>query len=121
LKRNVLVVEDDFMTRWTAAEYLREVGFRVIEAVNVPEAKSILSSGTHVDVVFSDINMPGGENGYGLAQWLSMQYPNLPVLLTSGEPEDLTAYSKGALRQYVRKPYEPDGLVVTLLAMLAES
>jgi two-component system, response regulator PdtaR len=115
---SVLVVEDHFMTRWGAAQYLRRLGFRVIEAVNVPEAKSVLSSGTQVDAVFSDINMPGGETGYLLAQWLATYHPTLPVLLTSGDPEDASAYTRGPLRQFVRKPYEPDVVVTTLRAML---
>lgn len=118
LKRTVLVVEDHFVTRWTAAGYLRRLGFHVIEAISAPEAKSVLSSGTPVDVVFSDINMPGGEDGYLLAQWIGDHYPSLPVLLTSGDPEDGSAYSKGALRQFLGKPYEPDVLVATLRSML---
>jgi two-component system, response regulator PdtaR len=118
LKRTVLVIEDHFITRWGASEYLRHVGYRVVEAVNVPEAKGILDSGMPIDVVFSDINMPGGEDGYVLAQWLATHHPNLPVLLTSGEPEDSAAYTQGALRQFVQKPYEPAGVDRILRTML---
>jgi DNA-binding NtrC family response regulator len=116
----VLVVEDHFLTRWSVAEYLRRVGFQVIEAISVPEAKSVLSAGTRVDVVFSDVNMPGGEDGYLLAQWISEHHPNLPVLLTSGGPEDCAAYTQGALRHFMPKPYEPDAIVARLRAMLGE-
>ena len=52
------------------------------------------------------------------AQWIGDHYPSLPVLLTSGDPEDGSAYSKGALRQFLGKPYEPDVLVATLRSML---
>lgn len=114
----VLLVEDHFATRWAAAEYLRHVGFRVIEAVNVAEAKSVLQTATQVDVVFSDINMPGTEDGYLLAQWLAEHYPTLPALLTSGEAENLRAYSKNGKREFVRKPYVLDGVVALISQLL---
>jgi DNA-binding NtrC family response regulator len=118
LTRVVLLVEDHFATRWAAAEYLRHAGFRVIEAVNVAEAKTILQTATHVDVVFSDINMPGADDGYILAQWLATHYPTLPTLLTSGEPEDSRAYSKSGLREFARKPYNLDAIVAVINRLL---
>lgn len=124
VKRSVLVVEDHFLTRWSVAGYLRRLGFHVIEAINAPEAKSLLSAGARVDVVFSDVNMPGGEDGYLLAQWISQHHPELPVLLTSGDPEDCTAYSQahsqGAMRRFMPKPYEPEAVAAMLRAMLGE-
>ena len=82
--QTILVVEDEVLIRSTVAEFLREAGYRVLEAVNAAEAKVIVSAGTSVDLVFSDVTMPGDENGFGLADWLRQHYAHILVLLTSG-------------------------------------
>jgi len=85
----VLIVEDHFWTRYTAAEYFRGSGYRVIEANNADEAVSVLASGSRVDVVFSDIGMPGSMDGLALADWIAQRYPGLPLILTSGRRPDV--------------------------------
>lgn len=107
-KRLVLIIEDDLWTRYTAAEYLREIGYRVIEAANAAEAISVLSSGTYVDFVFSDINMPGTLNGLGFAQWLAKHHPSVPILLTSGAPLEASTADTGTLQGFIAKPYSLD-------------
>jgi CheY-like chemotaxis protein len=88
----VLIVEDHFWTRYTAAEYFRGSGYRVVEANNADEAVSVLASGSQVHVVFSDIGMSGSMDGLALAEWIALRYPGLPVILTSGRrPEVLPA------------------------------
>jgi two-component system, response regulator PdtaR len=119
LKRTILVVEDHFLTRWGAAEYLRHVGFRVVEAVSAAEAISIMKCGVEVDLVFSDINMPGDDNAYAVARWTAEHRPTIPVLLTSGESEDPAAYVNGPLRQFVTKPYEVSAVEKLIRSMLA--
>ena len=81
----VLIVEDEFLLRWPASEYLRDSGYRVIEAGSVSEAMVVFSSNTRVDVVFSDINLQGELNGHALARWLDKHHPTVPILLTSGD------------------------------------
>jgi CheY-like chemotaxis protein len=117
-KRTVLLVEDHFQTRWSAAEFLRHGGYRVVEAVNVAEAMGVMRCGAHVDIVFSDVNMPGDQDGYELAQWLEQDYPQLPVLLTSGDPQNPTALNSNPLRRFIRKPYDPSEVEKILLSML---
>ena len=85
----VLIVEDHFWTRYMAAEYFRDAGYRVIEANDADEALSVFASGNQVHVVFSDIQMSGSMDGLGLADWLAQRYPGLPVLLTSGRRPDV--------------------------------
>jgi len=80
----VLVVEDEQMVRMPIAEYLRDCGFRVIEAGDALEAIALLQSADHVDVVFSDVQMPGNMDGFALARWFRQYHPEVPVLLTSG-------------------------------------
>lgn len=82
--QTILVVEDEVLIRSTVAEFLRDTGYRVFEAVDVAEAKVVLSAGTPVDLVFSDVKMPGSENGFELAGWIRQHYAHIVVLLTSG-------------------------------------
>ena len=114
--RVVLIVEDNLMTRCTAAAYLREVGYRVIEAASATEGISVFASGTHVDFVFSDINMPGFLNGLGFAQWLTKEHPTVPVLLTSGAHREASGAAPGLF--FVAKPYHLDEVDRLIKAML---
>jgi len=110
------VVEDHFLTRCTAALYLREAGYSVIEAATAGEAISALGSGTRVDLVFSDVYMPGGLDGHGLARWVAQQ-PAVPVLLTSAAPQDAALLAAGSAR-FLTKPYlltEVERLIAGLL------
>ena len=102
-KRTLLIVEDDFWTRYTAAEYFRNMGYEVLEARDADEALSLLSSRKPIDVVFSDIRMPGSMNGLALAGWITQHYAWLPVFLTSGlRPAELAGTSPHV---FILKPY----------------
>jgi DNA-binding response OmpR family regulator len=101
----VLIVEDEFLLRWPASEYLRDSGYRVIEASSVSEAMVVFSSNTRVDAVFSDINLQGELTGHALARWLDKHYPAVPMLLTSGDKAAAASVSTGAARVFISKPY----------------
>ena len=59
----ILVVEDDERVRTLTVSRLKMIGYQVVEARDGPEALSVLESGTHVDLVFTDMIMPGGMSG----------------------------------------------------------
>jgi CheY-like chemotaxis protein len=80
----VLVVEDELMVRLPIAEYLRNCGYNVLEACDAAEAIAAVTEAGPVNLVFSDVRMPGRMDGFGLAQWFHSNHPNVPVLLTSG-------------------------------------
>lgn len=80
----VLVVEDEVLIRMAVADYLRECGYRVVEAGNGDEAVSVLKAERQIDVVFSDVSMPGETDGFALAQWVRRERPGVRVILTSG-------------------------------------
>jgi CheY-like chemotaxis protein len=104
----VLVVEDEVLIRLMIAEYLREYGYRVIEARNGEEAKSILGNEDEVGVVFSDVRMPGSIDGLALARWISRNKPDIGILLTSAYVAPAEAAEAGpAARELLRKPYAP--------------
>jgi DNA-binding response OmpR family regulator len=79
----LLVVESEVLVRLPLAEYLRECGFRVFEARDVVEAKTILGAGIPVDLVFAGVNLPGDQNGFALASWVRQHHPETKVLLTA--------------------------------------
>jgi len=80
----VLVVEDEMMVRLPIAEYLRDCGYKVVEACDAAEAIAAVDVEGPVSIVFSDVRMPGAMDGFDLARWFQMHHPDVPVLLTSG-------------------------------------
>lgn len=104
----VLIVEDEVLSRLAMAEYLRECGFEVIEAASGVEAQQLVLGGLSVDLVFSDITMPGGVDGIDLALWLMVHCESTKVILTSGLPDALEK-AQSACNQvlaFVPKPYD---------------
>jgi CheY-like chemotaxis protein len=69
-KPSILVVEHDLLVRQPLAEYLRECGYKVIEAIHTDEAIEVLSRGVAIDVVLVDVCAPGNVDGFGLARWV---------------------------------------------------
>jgi CheY-like chemotaxis protein len=104
----VLIVEDEVLSRLAMSEYLRECGFQVIEAASGVEAQQLILTGLKVDLVFSDITMPGGVDGIDLALWLMVHCESAKVILTSGLPDSLVK-AQSACNQvlaFVPKPYD---------------
>lgn len=112
----VLIVEDEFLLRWPVSEYLRDSGFRVVEAGSVQEAIVLLSGDGRIDAVFSDINLPGEQSGLALSRWLDKHRPAIPLLLTSGQsvPAELAG-----IRPFISKPYSLEEVAERLERMMA--
>jgi DNA-binding NtrC family response regulator len=117
----VLVVEDEVLIRIAAADHLRSCGFRVAEASNAAEAQELILSGLKVDLVFSDITMPGPMDGVAFAQWLHAHAPDVPVILTSGVTNSLDAAKQACrnVHSYTPKPYDYDGIVASIRTVLS--
>jgi DNA-binding NtrC family response regulator len=117
----VLVVEDEILIRTAIAGYLRECGYEVIEAVSADEAIVVLAAETvRIDIVFSDVEMPGSMNGFGLAKWLREHRPRLPVILAGNV--DKAPEAAADLCEYgpmLSKPYEPQALVDHIKRLLS--
>lgn len=80
----ILVADDDVLTRIAVAEYLRECGFRVIEASGGREAKTVLQHGPEIHVLFSDARLAGDDSGFALAHWVRRHRPRINVILSAG-------------------------------------
>ncbi|HEY0183824.1 MAG TPA: response regulator [Rhodopila sp.] len=104
--QTVLVVEDEMMVRMPIAEYLRDCGYNVLEAGDANEAIATMNAEGPVNLVFSDVRMPGKMDGFGLAEWFRSHFPSVPVLLTSGYNggRSLAAASIPGVR-FIEKPY----------------
>lgn len=118
----VLVVEDEVLIRMAAADHLRSCGFKVAEAGSAAEAQELILSGLKVDLVFSDVTMPGQMDGIALAQWLHEHVPGVPVVLTSGVTSSLDAAKEAChnVHSYAPKPYDYDGIVASIRQVLAK-
>ncbi len=79
----VLVVEGDVLLRITLSAYLRDCGYRVIQAANADEAIMVLEEDLEppIDIVLSEVAISGRLDGFGLAQWIRKNRPGLPVML----------------------------------------
>jgi two-component system NtrC family sensor kinase len=105
----VLLVEDNDDVAEVGGGLLRQLGYRVRSVANARAAMAALRLDPAVDLVFSDILMPGGMDGLDLAQEINARFPGLPVLLTTG----YSASAQDAVRRGVvvlQKPYDLDGL-----------
>jgi len=83
----ILVVEDDPEVREAAVMLIRSFGFEVVEAEDGSAALEILQSDFRIDILFSDVVMPKGVNGFELAREATGLRPGLGIILTSGYPE----------------------------------
>jgi DNA-binding NtrC family response regulator len=99
-------------------DYLNNCGYSVVEAASAEEAQAALERGVRVDLVFSDVVIPG-KSGFDLASWIRGHQPNMPILLTSGYADIArrTANTPYAGR-VLEKPYLPDEVVEIIETML---
>jgi len=112
----VLIVEDEFLLRKSAAGMIEDTGFDVVEAGNADEAIAILEARPDIRVVFTDIQMPGSMNGLKLAHYVRGKWPPIKIIATSGQmtlsDSDLP---EGGI--FVPKPYAPEAISATLHAL----
>jgi CheY-like chemotaxis protein len=115
-RAGILVVEDDVITRTAISEELREDGYQVIEAANADEALSVLLGPIRVDLVLTDMKMPGRLDGGGLVREIRAQLPYLKVLMVAGQRPEPDVMD--LLDGYISKPVTPSRLVSVLRTLL---
>jgi PAS domain S-box-containing protein len=116
----VLVVEDDPFVRNYAVTCLSRLGYKVLEAENAPDVLKLFERGIEPDLLFTDIVMPGGMNGWDLAQRAKALRPEMKVLFTSGYALE-TLIARGQLdadAAILNKPYRRADLAARLRAQL---
>jgi PAS domain S-box-containing protein len=115
----VLLVEDDAGVAELALGLLEDAGYKVKTAANAAEALKVLRNGEPIDLVFSDIMMPGGMNGAELARIVRGEFPSMFILLATGYAE---AAANAATREFplIRKPYGREVLLDKVGEILGE-
>jgi signal transduction histidine kinase/CheY-like chemotaxis protein len=106
---SILVVDDDDDVRSMSAGALRDLGYRVFEASSAADAIRVLQKQS-VDLLFSDVVMPGGINGLELSKEARKIQPDLPVLLTTGYADSFERGPPDAPLQVLAKPFRPSDL-----------
>ena len=117
---SVLLVEDDDEVAALTADMLEELGYDVLRASSASAALGALANGRRVDILFSDIMMPGGMNGVDLAREIRNRRQQLPVLLTSGYAEAAKKDAEAVGVRVLPKPYGLDELDEALKTAIAE-
>ncbi len=79
----IMVLESDVIVRTEIAEFLRECGYRVIEGVTADDLWIIIDANVKLDIVFSEVNLPGEADGFTVAQRIRQTYPEIDIILTS--------------------------------------
>ncbi len=115
---SVLLVEDDEEVAKLASEMLDQLGFAVVRVSSATAALGALANGRAIDLVFSDIMMPGEMNGVELAREIRRRRRGLPVLLTSGFAEAARLQAEAEGVQILPKPYRLDELSAALGALV---
>jgi len=117
-RRVVLIVEDEVLVRMDARDIVEAAGFDALEAGSADEAIALLESHRDIEIVFTDVQMPGTMDGLKLAKAVRGRWPPIKILATSGlrsvDQRDLPAGSS-----FVPKPYtaaEIDGALRELIA-----
>jgi CheY-like chemotaxis protein len=110
----VLLVEDDHEVAALTREMLISLGFTVVHAESPAAALGALANARPVDIVFSDVMMPGGVSGLELAREIRRRYPALPVVLTTGYAESAASNMKSEEFPLLLKPYSVEGLADAL-------
>ena len=106
----VLLVEDEQEVASLVQEMLRSIGCEVVHAMSARAALGALANGRHIDLVFSDVMMPGGTNGIELAREVRQRRPELPILLTSGFADSIGSQAQELDIPVLRKPYSLEDL-----------
>jgi two-component sensor histidine kinase len=115
----VLVVEDEMMLRMRAVDIVEDAGFFPIEAVNADEALAILESRSDIDLLFTDIQMPGSMDGLKLAHAVHERWPSIKIILVSGKLTPTDA-EKPIHSRFFGKPLEVKQMIAEMQEMIGQ-
>ena len=113
---DVLLVEDDDEVAALTQEMIEQLGYHVTRAASAEAALGALSNGRSIDLVFSDVMMPGAMNGVDLAREIRIRRPGMPILLTSGYAEAAVRSADAEGVAILPKPFKFDDLAKAFAA-----
>jgi two-component sensor histidine kinase/FixJ family two-component response regulator len=115
----VLVVEDEMMLRMRAVDIVEDAGFTPLEAVNADDALAILEARSDIELLFTDIQMPGSMDGLKLAYAVRERWPSIKIILVSGQLT-LTDADKPADSRFFGKPLDVKHMIAEMQAMMSK-
>lgn len=123
----ILIVDDEKALVDVAVQYLQDLGYKTVTADNSEQALEVLKGDTDIDLLFTDVIMPGAMDGYELAMTAHKAYPSLKVLITSGFTRKQDELVSGETKYFSRldsnllsKPYDKFGLATAVRKVLDE-
>jgi CheY-like chemotaxis protein len=116
-RARILVVEDNEDVRELAETMLESAGYAVLSAPSGEQALNLLDEGGAIDLVFTDVMMPGGMNGLQLADQVRARRPGTPILVTTGYMDELPT-ARGQRLDILSKPYRQEDLLARVRAIL---
>jgi CheY-like chemotaxis protein len=117
-QHTVLVVEDEIFIREEISQHLEGCGFRVLQAGNAVDAVKALLGHPDIDLVFTDVRMPGEMDGLQLAAWVLDRYSHMPVTIASGDVGRIVAMKELCGGHAFTKPYHPDEVASKITAAI---
>jgi two-component system, response regulator PdtaR len=117
----ILLVEDEIIVRLWTADELRDAGFDVVEAANADEALSLLRNDGPVDLLMTDIRMPGSMDGLRLAKTAHAGWPALKIVVTSAHVRAADGDDDDNVDAFFGKPYDPAMVATRIRELLADA
>ncbi len=117
----LLVVEDDFLVRLTLVDALSDGGFEVLEAADAQEALALLCDHAEISAMLTDINLPGGADGFALARAARVIRPGLPVVYASGRYSRAESGKSVDGARFLAKPFTPALACATLRELMGDA
>jgi DNA-binding NtrC family response regulator len=118
--KEILLVEDDRDLLDFAGELLIDLGYQVFAASSAETALRLLEHGVHLDLILSDIRLPGSMDGIELARKVKARHPDIKVLLTSGYDDSVINTIKDDF-PFIEKPYRMAKLNEAVQAVLKDA
>lgn len=115
----LLVVEDDFLVRLTLVDALSDDGFEVLEAADAQEALNLICTRRDIAAMLTDINLPGGADGFALARAVRVIRPGLPILYASGRYRTVEEGNPVEGARFLAKPFTPSLAAAVIRDLMA--
>jgi len=115
--QTILVVEDEILIRFILADSLRDIGFQVLEAGDGDEGLQILNSGQVIDLIVTDVRMPGEVDGMELTRRSKSLAPGRPVIVCSAHLYESEAFPAN---EFLAKPYSIAALAEAIARLIGD-
>jgi CheY-like chemotaxis protein len=114
----ILVVADEVLIRFAIADYLRDRGYRVLEANNAEQAQALLRAGELVEILFTDVHLGPGITGFELATWVRANFKDIRIIVTSGVHKAAEVAADLCDGPLLTKPYSYEQLLEHIRRLL---